>query len=422
MKGVILAGGNSTRLHPVTEDISKCLLPVGGKAIIDYLLGHMDALGIAEIGIVVSDASAASIKEHVGSSFGNAKITYLNQDAKAKGSAAAVQAAIPFIGKDEALIVAGDIVVDFQDVKEVVGFHKRHKIEATMLVATVADPRRYGIVELHEKKVFDIIEKPAEPKSSLANASVYVVGRRFIDEIKRVQPSQRGELEITSALYEMCNEGLLYAIPAKGYWNDIGTPWDLLAANEHYMGRIRKRVEGTVKDSTIIGNAVIEKGAHVLNSYVEGPCYISKGAVVGPFAHIRKYTYIGPGVEVGGFSIVKNSILLGGTKAKHLTYIGDSIIGHNCNFGSSTQLANLRFDRKAICMSVNGKEYDTGRNKLGCVVGPNVNFGVNSVVLPGKKIGGGSIIGPGVIVADDVPPKTRVLARQNIEHTPIDTG
>ncbi|MEM3364312.1 MAG: sugar phosphate nucleotidyltransferase [Candidatus Micrarchaeia archaeon] len=419
MKGVILAAGNSTRLHPVTEDISKCMLPVGGRAIIEYSLAHMEALGITEIGIVVGSTHANKIRECFGSSFGKAKLTYIEQDSKTRGSAAAVLSAVPFIGNDDALVIAGDILAEFQDIKEVVDFYKRHKVDAVMLLATVADPKRYGVVELREKKVVDIIEKPAQPKSNLANASVYVVGRRFIEEIKHVQPSPRGELEITSALYELCNDGLLYGITAKGYWNDVGTPWDLLSANEHFMGMVKRSIKGTVKDSTIIGDVVIEEGAEVLNSYIEGPCYISKGAVIGPFAHIRKYTYIGPGVEVGGFSIVKNSIILDGTKAKHLSYIGDSIIGHNCNFGASTQVANLRFDRKTIRMAVNGNEYDTGRVKMGCVVGPDVNFGVNCVILPGKKVGGGSIIGPGAIVAEDVPPNTRVVVRQNLEHTQI---
>ncbi len=419
MKGVILAAGKSTRLQPVTEDISKCLLPVGGKAIMEYSMEYMEKSGIKEIALVVNKANAEHMREYFGEKFGKAALTYIIQDDKKKGSAAAVLAALPFIKSDEAVIMAGDVITEYSDVKAIIDFHTRHKLQASMLLAEVSDPKRYGIAELKEKKVVDIIEKPANPKSNLANASVYVVGKKFVDEIAKVQLSQRGELEITSALYELCNEGILYGIVAKGYWNDVGTPWDLLAANEYFMKKIKNSIKGVVKDSTIIGDVVVEEGAEVLNSYIEGPCYISKGAIVGPYAQIRKHTYLGPGVEVGGFSVVKNSIILGGTKAKHLSYIGDSIIGHNCNFGSSTQVANLRFDKKTIRMAINGTEYDSGRKKLGCVVGPNVNFGVNSIIVPGKKVGGNSIIGPGVIITEDVLPNTRVLIKQNQDHSPI---
>lgn len=419
MKGVILAAGMSTRLHPATEDISKCLLPVGGKAIMEYSIDYMERCGITDIAIVVNRANARRIEEHFGGTFGKAGISYIMQDDKKKGSAAALMAAIPFLGGDEALVIAGDIIAEFSDVKALVDFHSRHGPGASMLLVEVSDPKRYGIAELKEDKVVDIIEKPAAPRSNLANASVYVISEKFFEEIQRVDVSERGEYEITSALYELCNNGQLYGLIAKGYWNDIGTPWDLLATNEHFMKNIKKDIRGTVRDSILAGDVVVEEGAEVINSYIEGPCYISKGARVGPFAHIRKHTYLGPRVEVSGFSVVKNSIVLGGTKAKHLSYIGDSIIGHNCNFGSSTQVANLRFDRKTVKVLLNGKEYDSGRSKLGCITGPNVNFGVNSIVTPGRKIGGNSIIGPGVIVSEDVPPFTRVIIRQNLEHTPI---
>jgi len=422
MKGVILAAGKSTRLQPVTENISKCMLPVGGRPILEYSLDSMNRCGIHEIAIVVNSSNLDHIKNHFGDTYGNAHLTYIVQDERRRGSAAALMSALPFFKGEDALVIAGDVIAEFPDVKSLIDFHVGHKGAGSMLLAQVSDPKRYGIAQLDGDKVVDIIEKPANPKTNLANASVYVMSARFAQEIEKVSVSERGEYEITSALYELCNEGLLYGLIAKWYWNDIGTPWGLLSANELFMERLAPSIKGSVKESTITGNVVIEEGAQVFNSYIEGPCYISRGAIVGPFAHIRKYTYLGPNVEVGGSTIVKNSILLEGTKAKHLSYIGDSIIGTNCNFGSSTQVANLRFDRGTIKMFLNGNEYDSGRHKLGCVVGPNVNFGVGSLIMPGRKIGGNSIISPGAIISNDVPPNTRVIVKQSIEHIPLNSG
>ncbi len=418
-KGVILVAGAGTRLLPVTEDISKCMLPLGGRPILQHSLECMESLGITEICIVVRPEFRQHIEGRFGHTFGASSLTYIEQDVKRKGTAAAVISAGDFIGADDVLIMAGDIISECSDVKRLVEFHNRHNGGATMLLKEVADPRRFGIAVLDGDRVVDIVEKPDNPKSNLANASVYAVGKRFIDEARNVEISPRGEYEITSALYPLSTEGRLYGVVAHGYWNDIGTPWDLLDANEYVMKGLKSDVKGRVEGCTITGTIVVEEGAEVFNSYIEGPCYIARGAKVGPFAHVRKYSYIGPSCEVGGFTVVKNSILMDGVKAKHLSYIGDSIVGHDTNFGSSTQIANLRFDRQTVKMRVNGTLQDSGRKKMGCVVGPHVNFGVNSTVLPGKKIGSSSIVGSGVIVSDDVPANTRVVCKQNLEHTPI---
>ncbi|MGB9635452.1 MAG: bifunctional sugar-1-phosphate nucleotidylyltransferase/acetyltransferase, partial [Candidatus Micrarchaeia archaeon] len=289
----------------------------------------------------------------------------------------------------------------------------------SMLLKRVDDPKRYGVAVVEGKKVVDIIEKPETPKSNLINASVYIGGAHLLNELENVPLSKRGEYEITDALYNICEEGRLYGIEMRGYWNDIGTPWNLLDANEYYMELIEEDIRGKVEDSIVKGKVVVEEGAQVIGSYIEGPCYIAKGAIVGPSAHILKHSYIGPGCKICGFTIVKNSIILDGTKAKHHAYIGDSLVGRYCNFGSSTQIANLRFDRKTVKMRLNGTEYDSGRQKLGCVVGSNVSFGAASIVFPGKKIGSNSIIWPGAIVSEDVPQNMRVIVKQAIEHAPI---
>ncbi len=421
MKGIIMVAGRGTRLLPVTENISKCLLPVGGKPIMQYSLEHMNRLGIHEVCIVVSRENKSMIESIFGDSFGNVRISYSVQDVEMKGTAGAVASAKQFVGDEPVMVVAGDILVDYEDVERLRNFHEQNESGSSVLLKEVDNPRRFGVAVLEHSKITDIIEKPENPKSNLANTSVYACGKTFFDEIEKVKLSARGEYEITSALYALCNKGELYGVVAQGYWNDIGTPWALLDANERYMKmRGKNDLRGSVDNCVIKGvGVVIEEGAEVSDSYIHGPCYICKGAKITSYSQILPHSFIGEECEIGGSTIIKNSILLKGCKAKHLSYIGDSVIGENCNFGSSTQVANLRFDRKNVKMRINGKLCDTGRKKMGCVVGSRVNFGVNSIILPGRKIGSESMIGPGVVVSRDVPSNTRVLQVQNLEFSQI---
>lgn len=421
MKGIIMVAGRGTRLLPVTESISKCLLPVGGKPIMQYSLEHMNRLGVHDVCIVVNRDNKDDVERMFGDTFKNIRITYAVQEDSRKGTAAAVLAAAGFVGGDDVAIVAGDILIDYDDMKALYDFHARNGKGSSVLLKEVDDPKRFGVAVLENGKITDIIEKPKNPKTNLANTSVYVCNKEFFDELENVKLSARGEYEITSALYSMCNKGGLYGVVAKGYWNDVGTPWALLDANEHYMKLCTENdIKGRVENCIIKGKGiVVEEGAEVSDAYLHGPCYISKGAKINSYAQILPHSYIGEECEIGGATIIKNSIILNKCKAKHLSYIGDSIIGERCNFGSSTQIANLRFDRHNVKMRINGNIYDTGRKKMGCVSGSDINFGVNSIVLPGRKVGSGSMIGPGVIVKYDVSSNMRVLQKQELEFSHI---
>ncbi len=151
------------------------------------------------------------------------------------------------------------------------------------------------------------------------------------------------------------------------------------------------------------------KGKHVHKSaevhklsVVESPCFIGPGTVVGPFAHIRPYTFIGSNCFIGPYSQVKASIILNNTNIPHLNYVGDSIVGENCNLGAGTKIANLRFDERNIKIECFGERVNSGRRKLGAVIGSNVKTGVNCSIMPGVKVGSNSWIGPGVVVDKDI--------------------
>ncbi|MDK2987428.1 MAG: UDP-N-acetylglucosamine diphosphorylase / glucose-phosphate thymidylyltransferase [Methanothermococcus sp.] len=150
------------------------------------------------------------------------------------------------------------------------------------------------------------------------------------------------------------------------------------------------------------GNVIIEEGATVkANSVIEGPAIIKKGAIVGPLAYIRPNTVLMENTFVGNSSEVKGSIIMKNTKIPHLSYVGDSIIGENCNFGCNTITANLRFDDKPVKVNIKGDKVESVR-KLGVVMGDNVKTGVQVSFMPGVKVGSNCWIGANCLIGEDV--------------------
>ena len=173
---------------------------------------------------------------------------------------------------------------------------------------------------------------------------------------------------------------------------------------------------------------MIENGAHLVGhvtiaettrirsgAYIEGPVYIGEHCDIGPNCYIRPYTSIGKHVRVGNACEVKSSIIMDNVHIGHLSYVGDSIIGENCNLAAGTITANYRLDAENIKMIVKDQVVDSERRKLGAVLGDNVKTGINALFMPGAKVGNDSWIGANVVVQRDVPPKTIILLKQEIE-------
>jgi bifunctional UDP-N-acetylglucosamine pyrophosphorylase/glucosamine-1-phosphate N-acetyltransferase len=174
------------------------------------------------------------------------------------------------------------------------------------------------------------------------------------------------------------------------------------------------RVNGTVEQGAVLKGPIwLEESASIKSgSYVEGPVYIGKKSKVGPNARIRPSTSIEDDVLVGTSCEVKNSIIMAGTRVPHLSYIGDSIIGENCNLAAGTITANIRLDSRVLSLKVKGRLQSTGRKKLGVIMGDEVQTGINANTMPGVRIGSGSYVGPGTIILKDVPSGHMVFAKQ----------
>ncbi len=284
-----------------------------------------------------------------------------------------------------------------------------------MAVVPVDNPEHYGIVELENSWVKSITEKPSrtDATSDLANAGVYVLSSKIFEAIRHTKPSPRGELEITDSLSLLLREGNSIAAASleRSETLDVGLLWDLLPANAWVLQKVKPRTRGHIENGTnLIGPIIVEEGARIRSgSYIEGPAFIGRNSDIGPNCFIRPHTSIGQKVRIGHACEIKNSIVMDSTHIGHLSYVGDSIVGENCNLGAGTTIANYRFDGKTIKMKVKHQIVDTGRRKLGVVMGDHVKTGINASLMPGIKVGQACWIGPETLIRRDVPSNTRVL-------------
>jgi UDP-N-acetylglucosamine diphosphorylase/glucosamine-1-phosphate N-acetyltransferase len=325
------------------------------------------------------------------------------------GTADAFNAARDWAAGDEFMGLYGDHYLAEGTLKTIISAHKEG--EVTVAALEVDDPSRYGAFALEGDIVKRVVEKPPKGKepSNHANVGIYVFPPKVFDYTSKTQKSPRGEYEITDTLQLMIDDGTTVRKhdlkPTD--WLDIGLPWTLLEANERAMAGLKHKIEGTVEEGAHIhGTVWVKKGAHVRSgAYIEGPAVIGEGCDVGPNCYIRAGTCLCRDVRIGNACEVKNSIVMDGTHAAHLSYIGDSVLGKGCNLGAGTITANLRFDGTPIEVTIKGERLNSGRRKLGVIMGDDVQTGINVSIHPGVIIGPGVWIAPGLIIQRDVPAK-----------------
>jgi len=376
------------------------MLPIAGKPILEHLLLEANQAGINDFIFVVGYCD-----EQVRDYFGRGerwgvKIDYCNQR-KQMGTADAVRNVADLVDGNF-LVMNGDIIIGREDIEKLVGNGK-----TTMSVIEVKNTEGLGTVELRNGKVVNIFEKMEEPPTLMANAGLYLFTPEIFAGIDLTPKSLRGEYEITESLSLMINKGQEVSYQEIGSWLDISYPWDLLTANESLMAGLESLVLGNVEENVVLkGSVCIGKNTLVMSgSYIEGPVIIGEGCKIGPNCHIRSSTFIGDGCHIGNAVGVKNSIIMRGSKLPHQNYMGDSIVGEDCNFGAGTKVANLRLDKKNI--TVNG--IDTGKRKLGAIIGDRVETGINASINVGCVIGNNTHIGPAAVASGIILPDARIF-------------
>jgi glucose-1-phosphate thymidylyltransferase len=331
MKALILAGGAGTRLRPITHTRAKQLVPVANTPILFYGIRSLVAAGITDIGIITGD-TGPEVREAVGDGgrFG-AAITYIPQDAPL-GLAHCVLIARDFLGADDFVMYLGDNLLEQDLAAFVKAFEEaRHSDEppvAQILLKQVPDPQRFGIAALDaDGHVAHLVEKPADPPSDLALVGVYLFDRTIHEAVRAIDPSPRGELEITDAIQWLIDAGHRVRTELlTGWWIDTGKLTPLLEANRLLLEQIDHRIDGTVDATSVIdGRVVIEEGAEIVNSTLRGPIAIGAGtrivdSFVGPF------TAIGAGCEIVN-SEIEHSVVMERSQVLDIPRLEDSLIG-----------------------------------------------------------------------------------------------
>jgi glucose-1-phosphate thymidylyltransferase len=232
MKGVILAGGLGTRLHPLTKVTNKHLLPVYDKPMIYYPIQTLINAGIQDILIVTGGNNAGDFLKLLGNGkeFGLKHINYTYQEGEG-GIAEALRLAEFFASGEKICVVLGDNIIE-KNIRRAAENFRKQRAGAKILLKEVPDPQRFGVPELRGDRIVQIEEKPKNPRSRYAVIGIYLFDQEVFDIIKTLRPSDRGELEITDVNNRYIEKGEMTWDILEGWWTDAGTFESLLRANQ----------------------------------------------------------------------------------------------------------------------------------------------------------------------------------------------
>ena len=344
MKGLILSGGAGTRLRPITHTSAKQLVPIANQPILFYGIRDMAAAGITDVGIIIAPGTGDEIREAVGdgSAFG-VDITWINQD-EPLGLAHCVLISRPFLGDDDFVMYLGDNMLE-QGLVEFVERFERSRTDsrspklgqgtsamaaAQILLAKVDNPSSFGVAEISpDGEVVALVEKPADPPSDLALVGVYLFDPTIHEAVAAIEPSDRGELEITDAIQWLVDAGHRVRHEVlDGWWIDTGKKDPLLECNRLVLDTIGRDVAGTLDaTSSAEGRVVLEEGAELINSTVRGPAVIGSGTRVVD-SHIGPYSSIAPDCRITN-SELDNSVVLRRVAITDIPRLTDSLVGRD---------------------------------------------------------------------------------------------
>lgn len=325
MKAVILAGGEGTRLKPLTYKRPKPLIPIAGEPCIDYVIKSLVLAGFRRMIITtgyMSDTLIKSIGE--GKKFG-ASILYAFEENPA-GTAGAVKNVSEFL--DETFVVAsGDVLADV-DIKAIYDYHREKKAVATMALTEVENPLGFGIVGLDENnRIVKFKEKPKEEEifSNLINAGIYVLEPEVLDYIPEDQM-----FDFSKNVFPLLlkNSIPIFGMTIPGLWMDIGRPNDLLNATFGVVERNGKEVE--ITDVSVEGKIIMGENIRLEKDVkIKGPCYLGCEIEIGRDGVLEKACLYDK-VRIDRSVTIKNSIIMSGSSLGWRTEVVDSIVSNNC--------------------------------------------------------------------------------------------
>jgi len=336
MKALILSGGHGTRLRPITFSQQKQLIPVANKPILFYALEDVINAGITDIGIVVGPNKEQVIQTVESAKF-PVKITFIHQE-KPLGLAHTILISKDFLKDTPFVMYLGDNLLK-GGIKKFLEKFTSSDADASILLTPVENPSQFGVAELNpDGSVKRLIEKPKKPPSNLALCGIYFFRSSILKAAKCINPSWRGELEITDAIQYLLERGFkIHSETVTGWWKDTGKPEDIIEANQLILDELTPYNRGTLKDTMIKGRVAIGEESIIEKSVIKGPCIIGKNCKIGPDTYIGPYTSIGNSCRIVNGEI-ESSIIMDGTEIFCKKKIVDSLIGKDVKIKERSEL------------------------------------------------------------------------------------
>lgn len=385
-------------MRPLTVSYPKAMLPVGGKPLLEHLLGRAKEAGVERFVIVVGHQKE-KLMDHFGDGSGlGIKIEYVVQEERLGTGHALLRAG--GLAEDRFLAMNGDVLCDADSLRRVM--ESKGLAVAAARVAN-PDPERDEILEVEAGVLKSVAERGKSPPSHLIYAGICLLDKRIFEALRRIPASGGTGKEVrdlTTGLQSLLVDGVQIGVEEAESWIEITLPWDVLKANETLMPPDTRGILGEVEaNATLSGEVAVGKGTVIRSgSYVTGPVVIGDGCEIGPNCLIRYHTSIGDGVRIGNGVVIENSTIMEGTEVSHLCYLGDSLIGPRCRLGVGTIVANRRHDDATVKSYLRGTKAETGRMSLGAVLGEGVKTGAGSIVYPGTVVEAGRWGRPGEIL------------------------
>ena len=333
MKGLVLSGGRGSRLRPITYSMAKQLVPIANKPTLYYGLEDLAEAGVTDVGIIVSPETAADIQAAVGdgSLFGITP-TFIAQD-QPLGIAHAVATALDFVGGDDCIVYLGDNLVKQGVGAAVAKFHD-DRPNCLIMLSSVENPSAFGVAELDgQGNIRRLVEKPKDPPSDLALVGVYLFDKTMAEAVQAIEPSDRGELEITDAIQYLLDTGrTVHASVISGWWKDTGAKSDLLHANELVLSDLSEDVEGELVNCRIRGPVRVGVGSLLIDCDITGPAVVGRDVAM---TRVR----MGPNTSVGDRSrltdcALENSIIMEASEIRSWRLRG-SVVGRESTIAGS---------------------------------------------------------------------------------------
>lgn len=403
MQAVILAGGASSRFHPLNIK-PKSLIKIAGEPIIVHTIKSIKRAGINDIVLLTGPENYFNDVLGNGKKYG-VKITYASIPAPT-GMGDGLLRCAPFIKSDFFLLHAHH--VEFDELKKVIDQKRKVYNEGIIIGKESEAIKHYGVLKIKGDHVLGIVEKPSNTRglSNLRIIGVYFLNQDFMGILKK---TKRTHYSFENALDKYAKKGKVRVAIALQDVITLKYPWDLLNIKNYILKKQQRRISKKTtifKSAKISGNVVIEEGVQISdNAVIQGPCYIGRNSFIGTNVLLRNSTDIESNATIGAYMEVKNSLIMEDTKT-HSGFIGDSVIGSNSRIGALFGTANVRLDRENIRALVKNEKIDSGLRSLGVVIGENVVIGERVSTMPGITIGNNTKIGPSTTVMKNVESDT----------------